>query len=271
MSKAALRVLILAHDGRLPLQSSTQLMPITLFGAFMNKAQILTEIKRTAAGNGGAALGWRRFCTQTGIRYGDWCGVYWARWSDAVREAGFSPNQLTEAYDESELLDIYARYATELDRLPTASDLRLKTQSDTTFPNDRTFGRLGVKLELATKLLSHCAERPEFVRVLALASEYVSQNQVPETPTSREVLGYVYLIKSGRYFKIGRTASVGTREYELSLQLPEKAVMVHVIETDDPGGIEAYWHSRFALKRKNGEWFDLERSDVTAFKRRKFM
>ena len=71
--------------------------------------------------------------------------------------------------------------------------------------------------------------------------------------------------------EIKRTASVGRQEYELSLPLPEKAVMVHVIKTDDPGGIEVYWHSRFALKRKNGEWFDLECSDVSAFKRRKFM
>ena len=78
-------------------------------------------------------------------------------------------------------------------------------------------------------------------------------------------------MKAGVYFKIGRSSSFERRSRELAIQLPERAERVHVIRTDDPIGIELYWHRRFESKRKNGEWFELSSQDVKAFKRRRFM
>ena len=117
-----------------------------LLGRIMQKSHIITEIQRLAAANSGAAPGWRKLQKEAGINYSDWCGVHWARWNDALADAGFAPNRLTEAYSDLVLLDRYAALAVELGHLPTGADLRLKTQSDHSFPSDKTFGRLGSKL-----------------------------------------------------------------------------------------------------------------------------
>ena len=79
----------------------------------MTKAHILEEIKRTAKASGGVPLGEKTIERETGIKKTDWFGKIWARWGDALREAGFGPNQLQGAYDKTELLDKYAKLAQE--------------------------------------------------------------------------------------------------------------------------------------------------------------
>ncbi len=79
--------------------------------------------------------------------------------------------------------------------------------------------------------------------------------------------GFVYLMKSGRHHKIGHTVSVGSRERQLAIKIPIRPTTIHTSETDDPSGVEAYWHRRFAEKRGQGEWFDLSPDDIKAFKR----
>lgn len=239
----------------------------------ITKAHILQEIKRTADVNGGEPLGWKKFESETGVKHADWYGKYWARWGDALREAGLAPNQLTSAYKDSYILDKYAQLARELGRLPASSDLRLKARNTQKFPSNSTFEKLGAKAEFVRRLLEYCQSQGGYGDVICLCEEYVPRKQETsdESIDQTESFGFIYLIKSGRFYKIGRSNAVGRREYELAIQLPEKAKRLHVIRTDDPGGIEAYWHKRFEAKRKNGEWFDLNATDVAAFKRRKFM
>jgi len=240
----------------------------------MTKAHILREIKRTAQANGGVPLGSKRFATETGIGEPDWKGKLWARWGDAVREAGLAPNRLTQPYGEEELLDKYAELCLELRRLPAPADIKLSVRNGMRFPDWGTFReRFGGKPELISRLLIHCESRREYADVITLCKAYAPArtNKQVDGERSSEEVGFVYLAKSGRFYKIGRSNSAGRREYELAIQLPEKVQVVHQICTDDPAGIETYWHRRFEAKHKNGEWFDLDGADVRAFKRRKFM
>lgn len=237
------------------------------------RQHILDEIKRTTKDNAGVPLGKERFFQETGIRYEDWFGKYWVRWGDAVQEAGFAPNKLQDAYHEDVLIEKYIALARELGHIPVRGELLMKRRSDPSFPNSKTYERLGSKAKLISKALEYCRNRAGFEDVIQLCTGILSVEEKTDEEKVKPVAdGCVYMVKVGRYYKIGKTNAIGRREYELAIQLPQKARTVHVIRTDDPSGIEAYWHTRFGAKRTNGEWFELDSSDVQAFKRRqKFM
>ncbi|MGE4095899.1 MAG: GIY-YIG nuclease family protein [Candidatus Binatia bacterium] len=241
------------------------------------KSHIIAEIKRTAEKNGGAPLGMARFRAETGIKSSDWMGKFWARWGDALVEAGYKPNELQGPRNDDDILESLASFTRELGHFPVANEIKLKARTEPGFPWHNTFARFGSKQTLVTRLREFCMGRG-YEDVATLCDEALSRSIKSDSSAEDDAavggkseLGYVYLLKSGRYFKVGRSNAVGRRERELAIQLPEEAKVVHSIKTDDPVGIEAYWHSRFGNRRKNGEWFELMAKDVAAFKRRKFM
>lgn len=235
------------------------------------KTEILNEIRRTAKENGGTPLGTPRFEKETGIKVHKWRGVYWARWSEAVREAGFEPNKMTEAFNISHLITKFVELALELGRLPAKSDIQLKRRHDSSFPNWIVFRGFGSKDEILKKIIHYCGDAEKFSPVIAWCNERLRGLRQPlkSSPEGDVPPGFVYMIRHGtrREYKIGRTNNTLRREGEITIELPERVHPVHVITTDDPAGIEAYWHKRFEARRKNGEWFELSASDVAAFKR----
>ncbi|MFO0859635.1 MAG: GIY-YIG nuclease family protein [Phycisphaerales bacterium] len=240
----------------------------------MTKEEILDEIKRTAAGNGGVALGWEAFRSRTGIAHSEWLGKHWARWSEAIAEAGFAPNRLQAASDPFELLEKVAGLSHSLGRLPTEPDIRLAVKKGMKLPATTTLIRtFGSRAQFVAKLREHCDGRPEFAPVVSLCDGYIGRARSDVATPAPDGLqpGFVYLMRSAKFHKVGRSNVTGRRHRELAIQLPERLIFVHEIRTDDTLGIEAYWHNRFADKRRNGEWFELAAADVRAFKKRKFM
>lgn len=234
----------------------------------MNKQLILDSIKAVAASNG--VPGMAKFTNETGIKKAHW-QKYWPNWGDALLEAGFPPNSFSEAYDETLLLDALAHLAREAGHFPTNGDIRVKSHNTPGFPAHSTFERLGRRDEKVARLLEYCRTHEGFDDVAAICGTAIKPESEKSEPSSKDdfEIGFVYLLKTGRFYKLGRSNAFGRRERELSIQLPDRPDTVHVIKTDDPIGIEAYWHKRFETKRKNGEWFELNSDDVKAFKRRK--
>jgi len=236
----------------------------------MNKEQILEEIKRTAKANREVPLGQNRFFTETGIKPYDW-EKFWVRWGDALCDAGFTANHKNAPYSDALLIEKYIVLTRELGRFPGFREQRMKAWSDKSFPSADAYRRLGSKQKMISKVREYCQEHKGYADVLLLCGELIDPDESEPNgqQTIGEKVGYVYLIKHGsrREYKIGKTGNPLRREGEIALQLPEKLEPLHYIQTDDPSGIESYWHARFSDKRKQGEWFALSPADIRAFKR----
>ncbi len=122
----------------------------------MQKEDILAEIRLMAQDNGGKPLGRERFERMTGIKPNDW-NKYWARFGDAQKDAGFEPNTLMAAIDDDDLLDKLAALTLELNKFPTHAERRIKSFSDASYPNEKTFQRLGDKRTVMAKLIAYCS------------------------------------------------------------------------------------------------------------------
>jgi hypothetical protein len=178
-------------------------------------------------------IGRERFEQETGIRYTEWWGRHWSRWGYAVQEAGFAPNKLRDAYDDDELIEKLIGLIRESRRFPSTGDLRLKKRTDASFPNDKVFAaHFGPTAQLRTAISNYCHDHSEYSDVPELCRP-VSKGDTAsaDVKPATEIVGFVYLMKHGRHYKIGKTNAIGRREYELAIQLPEKLHTIHVIKT----------------------------------------
>jgi len=239
----------------------------------MRKEEILAEIKRTAKENGGKPLGKDRFEEITGIKRSEW-QKFWPRISEAQQEAGLIPNQFsTEAHPDDYLIESIVGLIRELKKFPTQAEMRIKRLNDSTFPDGSVFTtRFGNKLELISQVRNYCRDKTKYSDIIEMLDSvgFVPKpNAADDTINKNNVIyGFVYLVKGhpGEY-KIGRTNMVDRRLSELGATASIEQKLVHEIKTDDPAGVEAYWHKRFQVKRMKGEWFKLNAAEVNSFKR----
>ncbi len=232
------------------------------------KQDILLKIRQVAADNGGKPPGVARFEAATGVKRHEWQGKIWRNWSDAVVEAGFAPNELQGAWAETDMLRIIADIAKGLGRFPTTSDLKYELHQRPNSPDAKTVLARWNMSALAVALADYADQRGEH-GVAAQARAYTprQRSRDDDAETTDSALGYVYMQRHGADYKIGFTTSLNRRGRQIQIELPQEIELVHSILTDDPAGVEAYWHKRFNAKRTRGEWFKLAKTDVTAFKR----
>lgn len=228
---------------------------------------ILAEIARLSNAAGGQAPGEMKFSSETGITPAKW-RRYWPRWSAAVEEAGCEANAATPPLSNDEIMAALATIVRHQGRIPTEAEIAIFRDADPSIPGRTTLRRrFRRKVDLIQALAEWASQQPDRADIAALLPE-LSEDDHGRGSSVRD--GFVYLFKCGPDYKIGRTGDLERRFKTIGVAMPERLDLVHSIRTDDPPGIEAYWHRRFADKRRNGEWFKLRAQDVAARRRRRY-
>ena len=239
----------------------------------MTKDDIAQRIRELAAERGGH-VSFYVFISETGIK-DKWLRSqeWFTGWNNLLTELGIETREF--GVPSTPPLHIAKAVAVLIERegrWPTEDALRRERKKNNSFPSLGVISPLRRSGELAKLIVALGATDEQFAKASLIAKAYdTTETDAEELGPNEKVKGYVYLLRSGRRYKIGKSADPSRRYREVRLELPEETHQVHTIPTDDPTGIETYWHQRFAAKRiRNTEFFELDATDVQAFKRRKY-
>jgi hypothetical protein len=166
---------------------------------------ILQEIRRLASANGGQAPGQKLFAKETGIAEHQWRGRYWARWGDALREAGFAPNDWNGKSNANAVLSGVITACRYCGHLPTQSELEALRRTDPSVPHPNVVrSNFGGRSDMIAALAKHIETDAALFDVAAMLPEQ-SNDALQRRPSSKSIEGFMYLIKSGDFYKIGRS------------------------------------------------------------------
>jgi hypothetical protein len=130
---------------------------------------IIGEIKRLAAAADGQGPGFKAFRSATGVQEHEWRGLYWTRWSDALADAGFAPNEWQARLDPETILERFAVTCRRLSRVPTTAEMEMHRRSDPDVPSTKTLrAHFGGQAEAIDRLRQWAASRGDFADVAAL-------------------------------------------------------------------------------------------------------
>jgi hypothetical protein len=89
------------------------------------KDTILEEIRRITKQSDGVPPGMKTFENESGIKKSAWRGKFWSKWSDAVSEAGFKPQERTQKLDHDGVMAALAVCVRHFGREPSRAEFEL--------------------------------------------------------------------------------------------------------------------------------------------------
>lgn len=102
------------------------------------------------------------------------------------------------------------------------------------------------------------------------------QNELDRITNSPDIEGkapgYVYFVQEhmNGTFKIGKTKHIEKRMNLFNVKLPFENQLVFLIKSGNHHQTEVAFHKHFSQKRAEGEWFTLDKADITWIKKGKY-
>jgi hypothetical protein len=243
------------------------------------KDEIINKLLRYSREIGDRTPGEHKFYEYAEIGIYDLHKLGWSNYRELVLDAGLTPNKFDKTkYSHEQLCRLFINVIREKGKWPTRGELEVKHYQESNFPDAGTFyNKLGLTLtgDLARKILEYVGDKRGYKDIVDICNTFLENNVTQEASSFISNVGYVYLLKStlrnATAYKIGHAKDIKNRVKQLR-QPSNEEILIHQIKTDDPIGVEKYWHDRFESKRLypykfKDEWFKLKPSDVKAFKR----
>lgn len=101
----------------------------------------------------------------------------------------------------------------------------------------------------------------------AVFSAPTPKKESNDKPIKAKKEGYIYLIKSEEYCKIGRAKSFKDRLITYRTENPKEIEVLIQIKVDDCVGIESELLDKYKHKNHRGEWFLLDGQDINDIKK----
>lgn len=107
-------------------------------------------------------------------------------------------------------------------------------------------------------------------KVIGFVVKWKANGNLSVSPTYEDIAsikqptksGYIYILKSSGYYKIGISKNVKARIVSLQTSNPNKIELIHSKNIKDYMIHESFLHEKFIHSRINGEWFNLNNNQL---------
>jgi hypothetical protein len=200
----------------------------------VTKEFILSKIRELSYDSTGKSIGLKKFCKASGISRAQVCGKYWAKWSDAVSEAGLKPNQMPQPLSTDTLCLKMAELITELGKFPSRDEINHKAFTDKTFPFPAGYRTAyGNRFVIAKAVLDYCSSHGGFIAATEICNAIYQSGIEEDEAYAKKYAGVKYFIGVEKFSANAYAFTLQLSPYKINQLKLERSIVVHQVAAEN--------------------------------------